>query len=145
MKLADGTRAIYWYAWKGGHRLPGKYGSPEFAKAYNEAVASYEQPKITGTLADLTRAYIKSRGKICSGKGFLDLGARTRRDYIKQQTLIDAKWGNLPIKALSSPKVRGLFLDWRDAMSGESGRQADYAITVMRASWPGQRIGGKFR
>jgi hypothetical protein len=28
--LADGGRKTYWYAWRGGPRLVGEYGSPEF-------------------------------------------------------------------------------------------------------------------
>lgn len=29
-RLADGTIAVYYYAWRGGPRLPGTPGSPEF-------------------------------------------------------------------------------------------------------------------
>ena len=31
--LADGTKKTYWYAWRGGPRLIGEHGSPEFKKA----------------------------------------------------------------------------------------------------------------
>ena len=30
----------YWYAWRGGPRLQGKPGSPEFNASYNDAIAS---------------------------------------------------------------------------------------------------------
>ena len=39
-KLADGTKKTYWYAWRGGPRLSGEYGSPEFIASYNAAVAT---------------------------------------------------------------------------------------------------------
>jgi hypothetical protein len=39
-QLADGTLRTYWYAWKGGPRLRGEPGTPEFIASYNEAVAS---------------------------------------------------------------------------------------------------------
>jgi len=39
-RLADGTTRTYWYAWKGGPRLRGKPGTPEFIASYNEAAAS---------------------------------------------------------------------------------------------------------
>ena len=38
--LADGTKKIYWYAWRGGPRLSGEYGSPEFIASFNAAVAT---------------------------------------------------------------------------------------------------------
>jgi hypothetical protein len=37
--LANGKRKIYWYAWRGGPRLRGEPGTPEFMASYNEAVA----------------------------------------------------------------------------------------------------------
>jgi hypothetical protein len=43
-KLADGRRVTYWYAWRGGPRLPGKLGSPEFVASYNAAVANRAKP-----------------------------------------------------------------------------------------------------
>ena len=33
-KLADGSKKTYWYAWRGGPRLSGEYGSPEFIASY---------------------------------------------------------------------------------------------------------------
>ena len=37
-RLSDGSRVTYFYAWKGGPRLPGKPGDAEFVAAYNAAV-----------------------------------------------------------------------------------------------------------
>ena len=42
--LKDGTRVTYWYAWKGGPRLDGEAGDPEFVASYNRAVASLRAP-----------------------------------------------------------------------------------------------------
>lgn len=39
-RLANGSKRTYWYAWRGGPRLDGLPGSPEFIASYNEAVAS---------------------------------------------------------------------------------------------------------
>jgi hypothetical protein len=33
-KLSDGSVRVYYYAWKGGPRLPGRPGDPEFVDAY---------------------------------------------------------------------------------------------------------------
>ena len=58
-KLADGTRVTYFYAWKGGPRLPGKPGSPEFVEAYNAAIAEkVQQP--SGTIQSILNAVIRS-------------------------------------------------------------------------------------
>ena len=35
---------IYWYAWRGGPRLCGKPGSPEFIASYNEAIEDRRTP-----------------------------------------------------------------------------------------------------
>ena len=51
-KLADGSFRTYYWAWKGGPRLRGKPGTPEFAASYNEAVAKKVAPP-TGVLLTL--------------------------------------------------------------------------------------------
>src|SRR4051812_42467007 len=43
-RLSDGRVVTYWYAWKGGPRLEGKPGSPEFIDSYNKAVSTKRQP-----------------------------------------------------------------------------------------------------
>src|SRR5581483_2544166 len=56
-RRADGSAATYWYAWKGGPRLPGNPGSPEFVAAFNAAVAARQAPKDDDTLAALVKRY----------------------------------------------------------------------------------------
>jgi hypothetical protein len=43
-KLADGSKKTYWYAWRGGPRLPGTPGNVEFLAAYNQAIAQRVTP-----------------------------------------------------------------------------------------------------
>jgi hypothetical protein len=38
-KLADSKTKTYWHAWKGGPRLQGEPGTPEFIASYNEAAS----------------------------------------------------------------------------------------------------------
>lgn len=58
-RLADGSRVAYWYAWKGGPRLPGKPGEPELIAAYNSAVEEkVKQP--SGTLQTVLNDYQRS-------------------------------------------------------------------------------------
>ena len=39
-----GTKRDYWYAWRGGPRLKGKPGSPEFIASFNAAAATRVAP-----------------------------------------------------------------------------------------------------
>jgi hypothetical protein len=55
-KLADGTTRTYWYAWKGGPRLRGEPGTPEFIASYNEAAAQKIKSP-TGRLPSLLQSY----------------------------------------------------------------------------------------
>jgi len=64
-------------------------------------------------------------------QNFLGLRDRTRADYVKQIVKIEQKLGDCPIKALSDPRTRGVFLDWRDELALKSKRQADYALTIL--------------
>jgi hypothetical protein len=72
-KLADGTTKTYWYAWKGGLRLQGEPGTPEFIASYNEAAAQKVRAP-EGGLLSLLQAYQAS-------DDFRQLAPRTRDDY----------------------------------------------------------------
>jgi hypothetical protein len=101
--LADGTKKTYWYAWRGGPRLTGEYGSPQFIASYNTAIAT-KVIAPEGKLLSLLQAYQQSQD-------FLSKRPRTRTDYIKQIAKIEQKFGNAPIKALADPRTRGIFLE----------------------------------
>jgi integrase len=132
-RLADGTTRTNYYAWRGGPRLVGEPGTPEFVASYNAAVAT-KVVAPEGRLPSLMQAYQRSQQ-------FLGLGERTRDDYIKQIIKIEQKFGDAPIKALSDPRTRGIFMDWRDELALRSQRQADYAWTVLARvlSWAKDR------
>ncbi len=122
-RLADGRTVTYWYAWKGGPRLQGEPGSPEFIASYNEAVARKVIPP-TGVLLSVLQAFQASTD-------FTDLAPRTRADYVKQVRLIEREFGDFPLSALADRRTRGLFLNWRDRLATRSRRQADYAWQVL--------------
>jgi integrase len=131
--LADGTKKTYWYAWRGGPRLTGEYGSPEFIASFNAAIAT-KAVAPEGKLLGLLQGYQQSQD-------FLALRERTRADYVKQIVKIEQKFGDAPIKALADPRTRGIFMDWRDELALRSRRQADYAWTVLARvlSWAKDR------
>src|SRR5205823_8640874 len=74
-RLADGRTETYHYAWKGGPRLPGKPGSPEFVHAYNEAAATKATMPPRTALLGLLQAYQAS-------EDFRGLANSTKRSYI---------------------------------------------------------------
>jgi len=121
-KLADGTTKNYWYAWRGGPRLRGEPGSPEFIADFN-AAAAMKVPAPEGRLLALLQAYEKSQN-------FLGLSDRTRSDYKSQIEKIEQRFGDCPNKALADQRTRGVFLDWRDELALKSRRQADYVFQV---------------
>lgn len=71
-------------------------------------------------------AYFQTTTEFTSG-----ISERTRSDYIKQIKLIEQKFGDFPLSALSDPRTRGIFKEWRDQLAVNSVRQADYAWTVL--------------
>jgi integrase len=120
--LADGRVVTYWYAWKGGPRLRGEPGTPEFIASYHEAVQRRStRPK--DTLQAILRAYQESAD-------FTILAPRTRADYAKQIHKIEKEFGDFPLDALSDRRTRGEFLAWRDRLAAASKRQADYCFSV---------------
>jgi hypothetical protein len=122
--LADGTKKIYRYAWRGGPRLVGDYGTPEFVASYNAAAAT-KTPAPEGRLQALLQGYQRSQD-------FLSLRDRTRADYLVQIKKIEQRFGDAPLKALADPRTRGVFLEWRDELALKSRRQADYAWQVLK-------------
>jgi integrase len=121
--LASGERVTYWYAWKGGPRLPGQPGSPEFVAAYQSAVMARRAPA-ADTLHAILDAYQRS-------SDFAALAERTRADYVKQVRKIEVAFGDFPLAALDDRRSRAEFMAWRDRLAIASRRQADYAWTVL--------------
>lgn len=122
VRLASGPRA-YHYAWRGGPRLKGAPGSPEYLASYN---AAYEARKggVKGTLKEVIVKFKRS-------PKYSKLGAHTLRAYKRHLDEIDTKWGTMPLAALDDPDVRKRFLAWRDAMAATP-RTADMAIGVLK-------------
>lgn len=122
-KLADGSERIYYYLGKGGPRLEGEPGSPEFIASYHEAVeARRRTPK--DTLQSVIDAFQLS-------SDYTQLAAKTRADYKKHIKHIEAEFADFPLKAMDDRRTRGEFLAWRDRIGVASRRQADYRFSVL--------------
>ena len=114
--LADGTAVSYFYAWKGGPRLRGAPGSPEFIASYHEAVSTKRAPA-SGVIFTLLQAYQAS-------SEFNGLRDRTRADDVKQIKQIETAFGDMPVAALNARGARAEFMAWRDQLANRSRRQA---------------------
>lgn len=130
MKLASGSTVTYYYAWKGGPRLEGSPGSPEFMASYNRAVEERVGRHRKETIRWVIEDYLNS-------SDFKALASRTRKDYAAHARAIDLEFGDMPIKLLSDRRARGEFLAWRDRMAAASRRTADYrfAVFARMISW----------
>lgn len=120
--LADGTRATYWYHRATGTRLAGDKGSAEFSASYVEAERF--EPRDTNNVAALIRDYLL-------GARFAKRADSTKAEYRRMLRILEAEFGKLPIKALESPKVRGVFLDYQEEIGRDREREADNRLTVM--------------
>lgn len=121
--LKDGTSVTYWYAFKGGPRLRGEPGDPEFVTSYHEAITQRKAPRV-GVLLSILQGYQAS-------SDFRDLAERTRRDYVRQIKLIERDFGDFPLSALAERGAKDVFRSWRDRLALRSRRQADYAWVVL--------------
>lgn len=122
--LADGTRVTYYYAWRGGPKLTGEPGTPDFVKSYNDAVATRRVLPSGTMLSLIDDTYLPSTE-------FSELGDRSKKDYRGKIALIRAKFGSMPLAAVEDKRARGTFKTWRDELAKASPRQADYAWMVL--------------
>jgi integrase len=113
----------YYYAWRGGPRLRGEPGSPEFIASYNEAVAQL-------------RALDESRFRfvVADYKGSADykkLADSTRDQWGKWLDRIALYFGELRIAQFDRPaKIRPVIRRWRGQWADRP-RTADYGMQVL--------------
>jgi integrase len=113
----------YYYAWRGGPRLRGEPGSPEFVASYNEAVATLRTPD-PGRFRSLVIAYKASRD-------YEALAPSTREHWAPWLDRIGEYFGELRIAQFERPeKIRPAILRWRKQWADKP-RTADYALQVL--------------
>ena|SRR6516162_1778207 len=89
VKLANGATAEYYYAWRGGPRLVGAPGSPEFLASYTAAHQSRREPD-GASFHSVIAGYKAS-------EDFRGLQPRTKSDYLKLIAKIEKAFGTLPL------------------------------------------------
>ncbi|MNI15900.1 Phage integrase family protein [compost metagenome] len=118
---AKGRR--YYYAWRGGPRLKGKPGSPEFMASYTEAHADLRT-------ADDSRV----RGLVTAYKmsaTYERLAPSTKRAWAGWLDRIVHHFGDLRVAQFDRPdKIRPLIRRWRSQWEDKP-RAADYGVQVL--------------
>ncbi|SFH63188.1 Phage integrase family protein [Paracoccus aminovorans] len=122
--LANGAVRVYYYHRATGTALPGKPGDAAFLAAF--AAAEQVQPKDVGNVNELIRDYLLSLT-------FEKKAASTQREYKRMLMPLGEKFGKLPIKALESPRVRGVFLEYQEDIGRDRPREADNRLSVLSA------------
>jgi hypothetical protein len=113
----------YWYAWRGGPRLRGDPGSPDFIASYNAAVEERRAPD-TGRFRSLVVSY-KASGD------FKALAATTKRKWSPWLDRIAEYFGPLRIAQFDRPdKIRPVIRKWRSQWTDKP-RTADYGLQVL--------------
>jgi integrase len=120
-----GKGRTYWYAWRGGPRLKGEPGSPEFIASYNEAVEQRRAPD-TSRFRGVVTAYKAS-------KEYAKLAASTRLNWGRWLDRISDYFGELRVAQFDRPeKIRPVIRRWRNQWADQP-RTADYGMQVLSA------------
>jgi integrase len=113
----------YYYAWRGGPRLRGLPGSPEFHASYNEAIED-RRTHDTARFRSLVALY-KASGD------YKGLAETTKRNWGPWLDRIGDHFGSLRIAQFDRPeKIRKIIRQWRAKWSDKP-RTADYAMQVL--------------
>lgn len=114
---------VYWYAWRGGPRLQGQPGTPEFMASYREAHENHRMPDAA-----------RFRSLIALYKGSSDyknLADSTRRNWAPWLDRIGMYFGDLRIAQFDRPdKIRPIIRRWRNQWEDKP-RTADYGLQVL--------------
>lgn len=122
-RLADGRRVTYWYAWRGGPKLEGRPGSPEFMQGYHAAHKARKRPTAS-TLASLVALYRDS-------PEWRKTADSTKREWNRWlDRIMTGELRDFDYASLSDPDCTADVLKWRDQWADKP-RTADYAIQVL--------------
>jgi integrase len=113
----------YYYAWRGGPRLRGEPGSPEFIASYKEACEEARTPD-AGRFRFVVVSY-KASGE------YKKLADSTKRNWGRWLDRISDYFGDLRIAQFDRPeKIRPVIRRWRNQLADKP-RTADYAMQVL--------------
>src|SRR5215470_16491826 len=112
----------YHYAWRGGPRLRGEPGSPEFLRSYQEAIENRRTPD-NGRFRSLVTLYKASQD-------FAVLAGSTKKNWAPWLDRLSDYFGELRVAQFDRPeKIRPVIRKWRNRYA-ETPRTADYGMQV---------------
>jgi len=112
----------YYYAWRGGPRLLGAPGSPEFMRSYTEAHESRHAPN-KSLFASVRMAYKTGP--------FLEIADSTKRVWTPWLDEIGTSFDPLPLRVFHHPeKIKPLIREWRNRFASKP-RAADTGLQVL--------------
>ena len=113
----------YYYAWRGGPRLRGEPGSPEFMASYAAAIENRRTPD-TARFRSVVVLYKSS-------KAYRDLSESTKRQWAPWLDRVAEHFGDLRIAQFDRPeKIRPIIRRWRNKWE-DTPRTADYGMQVL--------------
>jgi integrase len=113
----------YYYAWRGGPRVWGEPGTPDFVGSYNEAIESRRTPE-PGRFKSLVMLYRAS-------PEYRELAESTRKNWSPWLDRIAEYFGELRIAQFDRPeKIRPAIRRWRNQWANKP-RTADYGMQVL--------------
>jgi integrase len=113
----------YYYAWRGGPRLRGKPGSPEFLASFNEAIEGLRTPDAE-RFRSLVVLYKAS-------PDYKKLADSTKRNWSRWLDQIAEDFGALRIAQFDRPeRIRQAIRRWRGKWADKP-RTADYGLQVL--------------
>lgn len=124
-KLADGTTATYYYAWRGGPRIQSKPDTKAFLSEYFKLTRNKDDAPFEGRLAEIIREYVKS-------PAYQSLKPSTKEGYDIALRGIEAEFYDMPARKISAHGTRSLFLQWRDEIAETHPRKADLFMSVLQ-------------
>lgn len=122
-KLADGSTAYYYYAWRGGPRIMAKPNTRAFGIEYHRLTRAREDAPGKGNVAELIREYLKS-------PAYKRLRPSTQKSYDWAINKIEDEFYDMPIRALGEKGARKILLEWRDSFASTP-RAADMVMAVL--------------
>ena len=119
-RLADGSKAEYHYAWRGGPKfwdsgMPFGKHTLDYADALKQRLMERKDP------GDSFQALINA---FFDSTDFRRLSPRTQRDHrvnVSRPGGIEEKYGKVPLKAFDDVRIRQNVLKWRDTFSDGTG------------------------
>jgi integrase len=120
-RLASGEIKTYLYHRNTGAQLPPR-NDPGHVAAWTaqETLA----PVDVGNVNALIRDYLLSLS-------FDRRAKSTQKEYKRMLAELEKRFGKMPIRALESPKVRGVFLDYQEEIGRDRPREADNRLSVL--------------